>query len=176
MRRTFGERDPFEALFAPHREALRRMALRLTGDADDAEDLLQEVSAHLYARTAALRGVDQLRPWLLRVLYRHFVDHWRRERASPVWFAGDDMPDPAAPPEDVPEAEFERSLTRERLQRALDRLSPEQREVLLFHDVEGYTLPEVAAAMDMPVGTLKSRLHRARDRLRILLSAADGTF
>lgn len=169
-----GAADAFESLFAPHREKLYRLALRLTGNADDAEDLLQEVTAHLYARTATVSAVDRLRPWLMRVLYRHFVDRWRRDHASPVTFQGDDLPDPPAPAEAAPEAEFERGLTRERLQQALDRLPAQQREILLLHDVEGHTLPEVAEVMGIALGTLKSRLHRARERLRTLLGPADG--
>lgn len=165
----------FERALYPHREALHRLALRLTGSPDDADDLMQDLYAHLYPRAGTVASLDRPRPWLMRVLYRLFVDRWRHRRADPVIAGGDELEEPPTDALDAPDAIFERQLTAARLQAGLDALPPLQRDLLLLHDVEGYTLPEVAEALEVPLGTLKSRLHRGRTALRALLLGRGGT-
>jgi len=158
-------------------DALRRLALRLTGSQEDADDLVQEFLSHLYPKAGAVLAVEQPRPWLMRVLYRLFVDRWRRRRADPVSDQPIEPDSQLSEAIDTPDAVFERRLTAERLQDLLDALPDVQRELLILHDVEGYTLPEVAETLAVPLGTLKSRLHRARERLRIaLITQGHGTF
>ena len=174
------EAAEFARLLREHIPALYRSAYRWTGAIDRAEDLVQQLLLRLYPRLAELRKLDQLRPWVLRVMYRIFVDQLRRERSSPVQFGadagGDDEGsvsendawlDPAPGPLDL----LEQEVTQERLLRAWERLGEEHRVVLAMHDIEDYTLPELAQIMEIPLGTLKSRLHRARARLRELLAA-----
>ena len=168
-------RTPFERAVRPHLTALRRLAVRFTGSREDAEDLLQDLLTHLYAQHDTVVELDQPGPWLRRVLYRRFVDRWRRRQADPVDHAAEDISDDAATPAAAPDAELDRHLDRERLQAALDALSLDHRSVILLHDVEGYTLPEIAGMLDVSEGTLKSRLHRARNNLRQRLLAANGT-
>jgi RNA polymerase sigma factor (sigma-70 family) len=180
--RTTDTRDAieFERLLREHIPALYRSAYRWTGAVDRAEDLVQQLLLRLYPRLAELRELDQLRPWVLRVMYRIFVDQLRRERSSPVQFGADADADdegsasendawldPGPGPQDLVEQE----ITQERLLRAWERLGEEHRVVLAMHDIEDYTLPELAQIMEIPLGTLKSRLHRARARLRELLAA-----
>ncbi|MDX1610111.1 MAG: RNA polymerase sigma factor [Halofilum sp. (in: g-proteobacteria)] len=163
----------FERSIRPWLDDLRRLAIRLTGSPDDAEDLLQDLLLRLHPRMEEVAALDQPRPWLARVLYRMFVDQWRRRRSGPE-LDHDAAVDEQAGLEDAPDAVFERGLTRQRLQAALDRLPAFQREIVLLHDVEGYTLTEVCTITDVPTGTLKSRLHRARLALRAdLLQAGD---
>jgi RNA polymerase sigma-70 factor (ECF subfamily) len=162
-----------------HVPALYRSAYRWTGAVDRAEDLVQQLLLRLYPRLAELRELDQVRPWVLRVMYRIFVDQLRRERSSPVQFGGEAPDDAEAATEDDswldpgpgPVELVEQQVTQERLLRAWERLGEEHRVVLAMHDIEDYTLPELAQIMDIPLGTLKSRLHRARARLRELLAA-----
>ena len=175
-----GEAAEFERLLREHVPALYRSAYRWTGVVDRAEDLVQQLLVRLYPRLAELRKLDQVRPWALRVMYRIFVDQLRRERSSPVQFGAEpdatdtDLPggedeawlDPGPGPAEV----VEQQLTQERLLRAWEQLGEEHRMVLSMHDIEDYTLPELARIMDIPLGTLKSRLHRARARLRELLA------
>lgn len=155
----------FERAIQPWLEDLRRLAIRLTGSVDDAEDLLQDLLVRLHPRMDEVAALDQPRPWLARVLYRMFVDQWRRRRTAPDRDEDSEV-DEQPGTEDAPDAAFERSLTRERLQAALDRLPAFQRELVILHDVEGYTLTEISGMTDTPTGTLKSRLHRARTTLR----------
>jgi RNA polymerase sigma-70 factor (ECF subfamily) len=172
-----GDAAEFERLLRPHVPALYRSAYRWTGAVDRAEDLVQQLLVRLFPRLVELRALEQVRPWALRVMYRIFVDELRRTRASPVQF-GADANDDAAGAEDEawldpgpePAELVEQQLTQERLLRAWEQLGEEHRAVLSMHDIEDYTLPELAQIMDIPLGTLKSRLHRARARLRALLA------
>ena len=178
--RATGDAAEFERLMREHVPALYRSAYRWTGAVDRAEDLVQQLLVRLFPRLAELRELDRLRPWALRVMYRIFVDELRRERASPVQFGAETPADPETPsgedeawldPGPGPAELAEQELTQERLLRAWERLGEEHRVVLSLHDIEDYTLPELAQIMDIPLGTLKSRLHRARARLRELLAA-----
>jgi RNA polymerase sigma factor (sigma-70 family) len=178
--RATGAAAEFEQLMREHVPALYRSAYRWTGAVDRAEDLVQQLLVRLYPRLAELRELDSVRPWALRVMYRLFVDEHRRERASPVQFGIEAAADPELPagedeawidPGPGPAELAEQQLTQERLIRAWERLGEEHRVVLSMHDIEDYTLPELAQIMDIPLGTLKSRLHRARARLRELLAA-----
>ena len=164
----------FEDLLRPQVEYLYRLAWRFTGSVADAEDLVQDVLIKLYPRTQELLEIERLRPWLARVLYNQFVDSVRQQARSPIaelaGIEGEDNPLDALPAtRDGPEEHAERSGQRERILRALDRLNPEQRAVVAMHDVEGYSLEELETMLETPLGTLKSRLHRARQRLRALL-------
>ncbi len=172
-----GDAAEFERLLRPHVPALYRSAYRWTGAVDRAEDLVQQLLLRLFPRLAELRALEQVRPWALRVMYRRFVDELRRTRASPVQF-GADVTDHGAGAEDEawldpgpePAELVEQQLIQERLLRAGEQRGEEHRAVLSMHDIEDYTLPELAQIMDIPLGTLKSRLHRARARLRALLA------
>jgi RNA polymerase sigma factor (sigma-70 family) len=176
--RTNAAAAEFEALMREHVPALYRSAFRWTGAVDRAEDLVQDLLVRLYPMLDELRALDRVRPWAMRVMYRIFVDQLRRERGSPLQFGvesvdadsaespQDEFIDPAAGPVEL----VERQLTQERIAAAWMQLGEEHRVVLSMHDVEGLSLVEMAPIIDVPVGTLKSRLHRARARLRELLT------
>lgn len=154
----------FEALLAPHVEHLYRLAYRFTGQRVDAEDLVQDLLVKLYPRREALEHIEQLRPWLIRTLYHHFIDHVRRSERNPLNNALE-----LASELDGNTDEAEVSVLRRQIEVALAQLNPDQRVVVSLHDMEGYTLQELQAVLDTPVGTLKSRLHRARAALRGIL-------
>jgi RNA polymerase sigma-70 factor (ECF subfamily) len=167
--------DQFDRLLRPHVPALYRNAYRWTGDVDRAEDLVQDTLVRLFPRLDELAAIEQLRPWALRVMYRIFVDQLRRERSSPVEF-GHEREEEEADSEleataEEPALLVEREMTQAKILAAWSRLSEEHRVVLSLHEIEGYTLVELAPMIEVPVGTLKSRLFRARARLRELLVA-----
>ena len=158
-----------------------RIAYRLTGNSSDAEDLVQEVLVKIYPKRHGLHRIEKLRPWLGRVLYTTFVDQYRRTRNSPLRlivsnFHDDQLDCFDAIPTDNPNPEehIEKDQTRITLQRAMLSLNEEQRHLCMLHDVEGYTLSELEIILEAPIGTLKSRLHRARKKLRKILK--DETF
>jgi RNA polymerase sigma-70 factor (ECF subfamily) len=169
-----GRESAFEVLIRPHLKPLYRVAYRLTGRREDAEDLVQELLVKLYGRRREVEAIDRLRPWLLRVLYCQFIDNHRRHSRSPLHLVADqggavDPLDSLAAPEPDPEAMTAQAAETRALLAAIARLSEDHRIVIGLHDVEGYTLEEIQPMLDCPIGTLKSRLHRARARLRELL-------
>ncbi len=166
------EHEQFEALLQPHLQQLYKLAYRFAGQRADAEDLVQDVVVKLYPRLQEMQKIEKLSPWLARVLYRHFVDRVRSKQRSPLYLVTDDeteldehydeTPDPAG--------NTENALLQSRLQDALSQLNEDQRALMILHDVEGYTLNEIHTMHDVSIGTLKSRLNRARTRLRKLLN------
>jgi RNA polymerase sigma-70 factor (ECF subfamily) len=169
----------FDRLLRGHIPALYRSAYRWTGTIDRAEDLVQELLVRLFPQLDTLRTLDRVLPWALRVMYRIFVDQLRRERNSPVQFghmpptgsADDDEQEEMADAGSDPVSLADLELTREQIVSAWARLGREHRTVLALHDMEEYTLPELSIIMDLPLGTLKSRLHRARAKMREILTA-----
>jgi len=174
----------FDLLLRGHVRPLYRYAYRWTGDADQAEDLVQETLTRVYLELPRLQEIEQIRPWVARVMYRIFVDWLRRAKRSPVVYAGrsgstgefledgeedDQAPDDSWNPETLTEQAFER----ERIEAAWSRLHKQHRVVLSLHEIEGYSLEEVAQIIEVPLGTAKSRMNRARTRLRTLLT--EGT-
>ena len=169
----------FDQLLRPHMERLYRLAFRLAGNKAEAEDLFQDVLTKVYVRLDDLIDIDHPGSWLSRVMYNHFIDNRRkyaRQRLVMVEEGGlpgnsvDSLPGEAGPEQDA-----ERLDNIMRLEGALAELSENHRLVILLHDTEGYKLEEIQSITGDPVGTIKSRLHRARARLRELL-ANDGTF
>ncbi|MEJ2257354.1 MAG: RNA polymerase sigma factor [Woeseiaceae bacterium] len=169
----------FERLVRPHFDRLWRLAFRLTGRRAEAEDLFQELLIKAYGKLDDIVAIDEPGSWLSRVMYNLFIDERRRfarrrlhtveEGSLPAdglqGMAGDEDP----------VRDNERLDQIEALDSALAQLSEEHRIVVLLHDTEGYKLEEIHKIMDIPVGTVKSRLHRARARLREILSTG-GTF
>lgn len=161
--------ERFAALVEPHYEVLYRAAYRLTRSSHDAEDLAQEVCVRAYPRLADLELLDQPRAWLLRVMYRVFVDWTRRyerthvESMETVDLSAHESPEPG------PAELVDLLLDGRHLDSAWLKLDREQRGLLAMHDVEGYTLAELRGITGLKEGTLKSRLHRARVRLGKLL-------
>lgn len=159
--------DEFEALLKPHVGHLYRVAYRLTNQAEAAEDLLQDVMLHFYPKYQELKKIENLKPWLARSLYNRFIDNLRKNKRNPVTDAMDDTVLTMLEDQHVePERETEQTLMTQRINESLNQLNEDQRQVVILHDMEGYTLTELAEIMNTPVGTLKSRLHRARLRLR----------
>jgi len=168
----------FERLVRPHFDRLYRLAWRLTGAKAEADDLFQELLIKAYGKLDDLVELDEPGSWLCRVMYNLFIDEKRRfarRRMHTVEegeLTGDGLEN--MPGSDNPEINNERLERIGRLDDALARLSDEHRVVVLLHDTEGYKLAEIEELTGVPIGTVKSRLHRARARLRQIL-VADGT-
>ncbi len=162
--------DHFEILLKPFIPFLYQLAWRFTGTQADAEDLVQDLLVKLYPRQKELEKIENLRAWLARVLYRQYIDHLRIQSRTPV-----DLADTGADPDeerDIPvsvKPDQEHAQLIAQIERLLPRLNDDQRLLLILHDVEGYTLNEIQAMSDVPIGTLKSRLNRTRKKLRDLM-------
>jgi RNA polymerase sigma factor (sigma-70 family) len=161
--------DRFEALIAPHFDALYRAAMRLTRSREDAEDLVQEVTARALPELERLAALDSPRSWMLRVQYRIFVDQTRRRQRSPVLSDGACL-DPGLVASEAPGPEelAEEHQRRRQLARVWDRLDRKERALLGLH-AEGYSLAELAEITGASSNAVGVRLHRARARLARLI-------
>jgi len=164
----------FDALVRPHLDRLYRLAYRFTNSREDAEDLVQSLLIKLLPQTERLALLDLPGPWMARALYNLYIDQARQRRrqqaaiGSPLTEDGvlEAIADEFS---DSPEQAVERSQREQRLALALATLSDDHRALIAWHDMEGYTLDELAEQLSVPIGTLKSRLHRGRANLRALL-------
>ncbi len=161
----------FDALIRPHLDILYRTAFRFCRQRHDAEDLVQDLLIKLYPRREELARIDKLRPWLITSLYHLFIDGTRKSKRSPLQAIEDEQGFYDSMPSDLPgpEGQLLREQRLRAIQRAYERLSDEHRALISLHDIEGYRLPELQEMLGLPLGTLKSRIHRARARLREML-------
>lgn len=168
----------FERLVRPHFDRLYRLAWRLTGAKAEAEDLFQELLVKAYGKLDDLVEIDEPGSWLCRVMYNLFIDEQRRfarrrmHTVAEGQLSGGGLDN--LPGDENPALDSERLERIRQLDNALQQLSDDHRIVVLLHDTEGYKLTEIESLTGVPVGTVKSRLHRARARLREIL-VADGT-
>ncbi len=175
----------YEKLVADHFPAIHRTAFRLTGGrAEDAEDLVQETFLRAGRGLAGLAESDAPRPWLFRILRNAFIDSLRRVASRPRLVSAEApeghniLPFESAAPESVVVLEPADFADRQTMERcfddevlgALEELPEDFRLPLLFHAVGGLRYEEIARALDCPLGTVMSRLHRARAVLRTRLS------
>ncbi|HVS76955.1 MAG TPA: RNA polymerase sigma factor [Steroidobacteraceae bacterium] len=142
---------------------LRRFAYWLTRDPEDADDLVQSTLERALSRWESRRDATALKPWLFSILYRNFLSTRRRSRRYASMLERFTRGQPEEHPSAEREAAAQSSLE------ALQTLSSEQRSLLLWVSVEGLSYQEVAQILDIPMGTVMSRLSRARRALRRVL-------
>jgi RNA polymerase sigma-70 factor, ECF subfamily len=140
--------------------SLRRYAWTLVRQASDADDLVQDCLVRALDRIETVRAEADLRPWLFTIMHNLHVSRWRRWRGRREVAAEDVEAELTVPAGQPASTEMRLAL------RGLARLPEEQRQVLLLVAVEGFRYDEVARMLDVPIGTVMSRLSRARDRLR----------
>lgn len=173
--------DCFDELVRPHLLKLYRLSFRLTQSVHEAEDLLQDVLCKVFERRAELSSISDLGPWLSRVLYNQFIDSTRQQKrrrlrvVSESEMVGDTGVDSFADHGTNPESAAVTRFDIDRVAAALGQLSEDHQTVLVMHDVEGYKLKEIQLITGISVGTIKSRLSRARARLKEILNS-NGTF
>jgi RNA polymerase sigma-70 factor (ECF subfamily) len=165
-----GDRSAERALYDAHVDRVFRLAYRLAGDTDLAQDFTQETFIRAFDRLGQYRGDASLATWLHTIATSVSLNGMRsvtrlRTRSAPV----DELSElPARPTPSAPHD------LRERLHAAIDGLSAKLRPVFVMHDVEGYTHDEIGTALGIPVGTSKARLFDARAKLRAALALFAG--
>ncbi len=172
-----GDLAAFNRLVLEYQALAYNVAYRMLGDPEAAADATQDSFLKAYRKLSQYRG-GTLQAWLLRIVTNTCLDARRAAHRHP-WAS---LPEPDAADrdrrwrasEESPEEHVLRMELGERLKQALDRLPDEQRVVVVLHDVEGCTCEEVAEIAGVELGTAKSRLSRARARLRDLLVAEHG--
>lgn len=152
-------RQPLTALIEEHAEFLYRFAYRLSGSAADAEDLVQQVFLAAHAKYDQLRAPEKARAWLVAILRNALRKNHRRERPIPVTDTGGGM-------EPVTESELEQLLNAESVQVALSDLPEEFRSTLVLFYFDDLSYKEIAELLDVPIGTVMSRLSRGKAYLR----------
>lgn len=154
-------RDEIAQLVSEHHASVYRYAFRLCGSEADAEDFAQEAFLFAHERLGQLRDASKARPWLLAIVRNCFRKKLRRR--SPVTYVDFELDNLAA---DAPDSPFDL----ERLQAAIDDLPDEFRLVLLMHYFEFLPYRQIAEDLNVPIGTVMSRLARAKQRLRQAMS------
>lgn len=178
-----GDPDAFGVLVARHRDRLWAVALRTTGEPEEAADGLQDGLVAAYRRAASYRGDAAVTTWLHRVVVNACLDRLRarKVRAADPLPTGEDA-DRMVPPDGAggrsapvdPEGAALASEQRDLVLAALATLPAEQRASLVLVDMEGYSVAEAAQVLDCAPGTVKSRCSRGRARLAVLLGVVDG--
>lgn len=169
--------DQFGNIYATYRTRIYCLCLRMTGNNAEAEDLTQEAFLRLFHKLDTFRHESSFYTWLRRiainvVLLRFQKPSYCRETSLDT-LAAPNISDKSSPEIEVScvDCNLGAVLVRIDLQRALDRLPPGFRKVLILHDVEGYGHGEISQLMGCTIGTSKSQLHKARSRMRGLLGA-----
>ncbi len=172
-----GRDESFERDVVPYLGQLYPAALRMTRNPTDAEDLVQETSYKAYAAFHQFRPGTNLKAWLHRILANTFINGYRKRRREPrqatagEWQDWQAAGDPRAVQARSAEAEALDRLADSEILRALRDLPEEFRVAVYLADIEGYAYKEIAEIMGTPIGTVMSRLHRGRGRLRDKLAA-----
>ena len=170
-----GDDAAWEALLQTYTRRVYNLCYRFTGRSEDAEDLTQEIFIKVF-RT--LKSYDPLRAklttWINRITRNHLVDHYRRTRGDRATSVLDgEMPIADASPGGNPEGSVESRERRERLQAGLSRLSPDLREAVILRDLQDLDYAEIAQVLQIPEGTVKSRINRGRLELARTLKRMD---
>jgi len=165
-----GETDAFEILVRRHEKTIFNLVYRMLGDYDDAAEVSQEVFLSAYRAIGQFRGDANFSTWLYRIALNHATTRRRsissrHQKTVPI----DDM-EPLSDPELGPAEILERKEIRERVQLALNKLEPDDATMILLRDLQDISYDEVARVLEIPVGTVKSRLHRARQALKTQLA------
>ena len=177
---THATPEAFEQLVHEHQAPVFRTLARLTGSTDRVEDLAQEVFLRLYRALPGFRGDALVSTYLYRIAVNVAQDEWKRRRREdrPLvsisedteWPLEERLPDPAANAEEQMEQhEFAQALEEE-----LQRLSSVERAVLVLYHQEERSYEQIAEALRMPIGTVRTHLHRGRKKLRQALAARQG--
>jgi len=173
-----GDRTAFGRLVDLHKRTVFGLCLRLLRDPEESRDAAQEAFVRAYAAVASYDASQPFAPWVLRIARNHCLDLLRRRVPASAQVALDAEPEDGAPARELSDADapaadtlLERAQVRTTLAAAVDELPPNYREVIQLFHVEHLSYKEIASALDVPIGTVMTWLHRARGRLRAALLA-----
>lgn len=169
-----GDGEAFGALVEQYRDNVYRLAYRMCGNAHDADEAAQEAFVAAWRALPNFRGEAKFSTWLYRLTTNAAIDLMRREKRHRT-ASEEDVPE-LADETDSPQQQVERTEQRETVQKALSSLSEEYREVLLLRYMQELDYTEIAAALSLPAGTVKSRLNRAKAALKKALIRSGNFF
>ena len=166
-----GDVNAYEALVKEYEKNVYNLALRMTGNSEDAADMAQEAFIKAYNSLTAFRGDSKFSVWLYRIVSNVCLDFLRsRSRKQTVSLStenddGEEVELDIADETHSPEQLLHRSLTRDAVRRGLAALPPDHREILLLREIQGLSYEEIADVLGLEAGTVKSRIFRARKKL-----------
>jgi RNA polymerase sigma-70 factor (ECF subfamily) len=160
--------EQFKITVLPVKDKLYRLALRMLREPADAQDAIQEVLLKIWRQGTALKKIDNIEAWAMRVTKNHCLDRLRSRRRQiqalePYQLDADDHPSA--------QEKLEQRETVHQLKQLMQRLPEKQQLVLQLRDVEGMTYQEIEELLDMPLGQVKTNLFRARQKMKKLLLA-----
>ncbi len=162
----------FENETVPHQDALYNYALKIVRNADDAQDLLQETYYKAYKNYHQFENGTNSKAWMFMILKNTFINNYRKSKREPAKLDYDEIEDiyenikSDQSKDNNLDLDFYNNLLDDELSEALEKIPSKMREVFLLCDLEGYTYEEIAELIDIPIGTVRSRLHRARKLLQ----------
>ena len=166
-----GDVNAFEKLVTEYEKAVYAIAQRMTGNAEDAADMTQETFIKAYNSLSSFRGDSKFSVWLYRIANNVCLDFLRSRSRRPTVSLSTEDDDGEETQLDIadesqsPELLLESSLTRDAVRRGLNALPPDYKQILLLREIQGLSYEEIAAALGIESGTVKSRIFRARKRL-----------
>ena len=166
------KQEDFEEEIIPHLDAMYNFALRLTSDPSDAEDLVQDTIVKAFRFFSSYEKGTNAKAWLFRILKNSYINNYRKKSKKPSQVDYDEVATfyetiraERTDTSDLADKMF-RDLIDDDISNALDELPEDFRTVVLLCDVEGFTYEEIANMLDVPIGTIRSRLHRGRNLLK----------
>lgn len=166
-----GNINAYELLVKEYEKNVYNLALRMVGNSEDAADMSQEAFIKAYNSLTSFRGDSKFSVWLYRIVSNVCLDYLRsRGRRQTVSLSaenddGEDVEIDIADETQSPERLLDRRLTRDAVRRGLAALPPEHRQILLLREIQGLSYDEIADALGIEAGTVKSRIFRARKKL-----------
>jgi len=164
--------EAFERDAIPHMDALYNFALRLTGDSDDAGDLQQETFLRAYRFFDKFERGTNCKAWLFRIMKNIYLNDYQKKSKQPVKLDYEEVEayyetvKPSSTDESYMDRDQFDNLLDDEVSTAISSLQEEFRTVIILSDIEGFTYEEIAEFLDCPIGTVRSRLHRARKMLQ----------
>lgn len=171
MKKNNHDANDFEREAIPHMDALFNFALKMTGDSDDADDLIQETYIRAFRFWDKFESGTNCKAWLFRIMKNTFINLYRKKAKEPNKVDYEDVENyyenakPSSTDDSHLEKEIFDSLLDDKVTDAISSLPEEFRTIVILSDLEGFTYEEIADFVDCPVGTVRSRLHRARKML-----------
>jgi len=166
------KQEDFEEEIIPHLDAMYNFALRLTSEPNGAEDLVQDTIVKAYRFFSSYEKGTNAKAWLFRILKNSYINNYRKNSKKPNQVDYDEISTfyetiraERTDTSDLEDKMF-RDLIDDDISKALDELPEDFRTVVLLCDVKGFTYEEIANMLDVPIGTIRSRLHRGRNLLK----------
>ncbi len=166
-----GDAHAFDELVGPHEKRVYALCLRMLGDREDALDCAQEAMLRIWRALSSYRRQASFSTWVYRIATNTCLDFLRKKKVRPS-VSLDALTDAGFSPADDsarPDLHAEGLAQRQALSEGIASLPPEMRAALVLRDVQGFSYEEVSAILDAPLGTVKSRINRAREKLRSIL-------